>query len=227
MIRHHPDMNMLVEYASGHLDWGVSLGVASHLYYCKECRDAVAKMNDLGGSLLVNIEPEAVADEALDNVMSLIDQQESDPQPKRKETVRLPKGVTLSQLEGLPPVVKRLLPHNKKLKWKRLGAGLHMARLKSGQDKYEVAFHKIEAGKKALEHDHRGIEMTIVMKGCFSDQEGVYNPGDLIVREPGEIHRPRASQDQDCLCFSICLEPVHLTGFLGKIINPLLSVKPS
>jgi len=68
--------------------------------------------------------------------------------------------------------------------------------------------------------------VILVLHGRFSDADGVYVPGDFLVRRPGEIHRPIATEDQECLCFSVVEAPVAVTGVLGWLVNPFLSFRP-
>ena len=95
-----------------------------------------------------------------------------------------------------------------------------------GEKDYEVALHRIDAGGKAPEHDHRGREITVVLTGSFSDEDGVYQPGDFLVREPGDTHRPFAARNEDCICLSVLEAPIKLTG-IKRILNPFLSFTPS
>jgi putative transcriptional regulator len=127
----------------------------------------------------------------------------------------------------VPKVIAKLLPRDGKLKWQRISSSLKTARLQTGQSQYEVAFQRISSGGKVVEHDHRGLEVTMVLCGSFSDEDGVYNQGDFLVRNPGEVHRPTATQNQDCLCISVVEAPVKVTGFFGKLVNPFLSFRPA
>jgi len=43
-----------------------------------------------------------------------------------------------------------------------------------------MALHRIKAGGKAPEHDHKGTEITVVLTGSFSDEDDIYQPGDFI-----------------------------------------------
>ena len=103
---------------------------------------------------------------------------------------------------------------------------LREAKLETGQNKSEVSLYKIRRGGSAAEHNHKGREVTLVLEGAFSDSEGTYNVGDYVVREAGEIHRPIATQDKDCLCLSVLDAPLKLTGMMGALVNPFLSFQP-
>ncbi|WOX05835.1 ChrR family anti-sigma-E factor [Microbulbifer pacificus] len=236
MIKHHPDNNMLLEHASGSLNWAHSLAVSAHLQLCPKCAAQMKLLNRIGGALLESVEPVSTnaptddADQAFARLMGRIDtdadQAEETAGEKVIATVEKPFISRDPVFANLPPVVEKLMHGNPALKWRRLSKGLREARLKTGQTQHEVAFHRIAAGNKVAEHDHRGKEITMVLYGSFSDADGIYSRGDFLVREPGEVHRPTATQDQECLCFSVVEAPVALTGFVGKLVNPFLSIKP-
>lgn len=236
MIQHHPDNNMLLEYASGSLNWAHSLVVSAHLQLCPKCAAQIKLLNRIGGALLETVEPVPASkqdDETgqafarlMDRIDTVSDQPEETPAERVVATVEKPFVSRDPVFSSLPPVVTKLMHGNPVLKWRRLSKGLREARLKTGQSSHEVAFHRIAPGNVVAEHDHRGKEITMVLYGSFSDADGVYSPGDFLVREPGETHRPTATQDQECLCLSVVEAPVALTGLMGKLVNPFLSIRP-
>ena len=226
MIQHHPDDNLLAEYSAGALAWALSLGVATHLHFCSECRNRVTQMNKIGAVLLDSCQAQKIPENALDQVLRRI-QLEGDSVAMAPAAVPTKRIFKDTMLNDLPKLVARLIPDNQPLRWQFVSPALKMARLRTGQNQYEVAFHRINSGGKVPEHDHKGLEVTVVLKGSFSDENGIYTPGDFMVRQKGEVHRPTAAQNQDCLCFSITESPVYLTSLLGKLINPFLRVKPA
>jgi putative transcriptional regulator len=121
--------------------------------------------------------------------------------------------------------VQRLLPSGK-LDWRRLSPSLKVAPISVGEEQYELALHRIDAGGKAPAHDHLGKEITVVLTGSFSDEDGVYQPGDFLVREQGDTHRPFAARNQECICLSVLEAPINLTG-IKRVLNPFLSFTPS
>jgi len=224
----HPSDNLLVEYASGTLDWGLSIMVSAHLSTCAECRHKVRNLNCVGGAMISSSPSSSVDDQSFAKVMERIRAHSTmvkeQLKPQALDTVI--SDTTLSEskaVEGIPPVLQKLLPQNKRLTWKRVSSSLHESQLQTGQNKYKLCFHKIKRGGKVVEHDHRGVEVTLVLKGSFSDEKATYIPGDFLVRQPGEVHRPIATQNKDCLCISLTDAPVKITGLLGKLINPFLS----
>ena len=87
---------------------------------------------------------------------------------------------------------------------------------------YRVALHKIKAGGQVVAHTHRGTEVTVVLKGSFSDQYGHYKEGDFLCRDASHGHAPTASQDMDCICLTALEAPVKLTSWWGRVLNPFL-----
>jgi putative transcriptional regulator len=234
MITHHPDDNLLTEYSSGSLANALGVIVCAHLQTCLHCRKRVEQLNKLGAAILNQSIAEAVQSESFEQLMTRIRSQNSETGVKDKTSGPLEKPQELHStyandplLKQVPKVIAKLLPSDGKLKWKRVSAALKTAGLKTGQSEYEVAFQRISSGGKVVEHDHGGLEVTMVLCGSFSDEDGVYNKGDFLVRNPGEVHRPTATQNQDCLCISVVEAPVKITGLFGKLVNPFLSFKPA
>lgn len=230
MINYHPDDNVLTEYASGSLAMALGLIVCAHLQACPHCRKRVEHLNKLGATILTQSVAEAVQPETFEQLMTRIRTQHTDVAASDK-TIK-PQELHSAYmndplLKRVPKIIAKLLPRDGKLKWERVSKGLKSARLVTGQKQYEVAFQRITSGNKVVEHDHRGLEVTLVLCGSFSDEDGVYSEGDFLVRTPGEVHRPTATQNQDCLCISVVEAPVKVTGLFGKLINPFLSFKPA
>ena len=222
MIKYHPDDNMLAEYSAGLLDWGLALIVKVHLSYSAESRKRVNELNALG-SAFWELETDAsnLPAPSFEKLMTRIRAIDTSTDEQKHQEDRL-----LSEQSDLPNVLQKIVNQQGQLKWKRVSPSLHEATLKTGQDKYEVCLHRINKGGKVAEHDHTGFEATVVLTGSFSDGDGTYTQGDFVVKEPGQVHRPTATQDQDCLCLSIISAPVKLTGPLGKLVNPFLSFQP-
>ena len=230
MITHHPDDNLLTEYSSGSLANAVGVIVCAHLQTCPHCRKRVEQLNKLGAAILNQSVAEAVQPESFDQLMTRIRSENTQnslaEKPSSSQALH-PVYAKDPLLKNVPKVIAKLLPRDGKLKWERVSGALKTARLKIGQSQYEVAFQRISSGGKVVEHDHRGLEVTMVLCGSFSDEDGVYNQGDFLVRNPGEVHRPTATQNQDCLCISVVEAPVKVTGLFGKLVNPFLSFRPA
>ena len=220
MIHRHPELDLLIEYASGSLSAAPSISVTTHLHYCKQCADAVESLSELGGQLMSSTEEVPVSDGLFDKIIVGID-------AGGEEFAATATSVKCSDSisSQLPSYVQRLLPEGH-LDWRRLSPSLKAAPVSVGEENYELALHRIDAGGKAPEHEHKGREITVVLTGSFSDADGIYQPGDFLVREEGSKHRPFAARNEDCICLSVLEAPIKLTG-LKSVFNPFLRFTPS
>lgn len=218
MARLHPDNNYLADYSAGGLTPAQSVSISAHLHFCSQCRDHIDSLTEIGGVLLEQTEPCEVSGDALSSVFSRIDE--------TPELARAPKREVSEELAHLPRLVQQLFP-GPDAKWSFLSPSLQVSRLPIGETRFELALHKIRAGGSAPEHDHRGLEITVVLQGSFSDDEGVYQEGDFIVREPGDVHTPIATQNEQCICLSACEAPIRMVGPFKRMLNPFISFSPA
>ena len=220
LVTKHPTNDMLLDYASGALTPGMCLSVSAHLHFCEECRDRYSELIAVGGDALEMAPPAELAPDALDAVLSRLDDLDHHVIEKQTRHQVLPEDKA-----KLPDFIKDLLPETG-AKWKMLSPALRVSRIPVGEERYELALHKIKAGGKVPAHDHKGLEVTVVLQGSFSDGDGIYREGDFLIRKPGEQHRPTASQNESCICLSVSEAPIRLTGPINKFMNPLFSVSP-
>ena len=211
MTQHHPDINTLTEFATGTLDPAQAIAVKAHLHFCPHCRQQVQQLEQLGGILLEQSEPAALEHLNFDSLMNTIDQLPPERLPAQSN-------------EALPGVVVSLLKR-KPLVWRKFTGGLKEATLNAGPSKHEIALHKIKASGRVPKHDHDGMEITVVLQGSFSDEDGLYQAGDFLIKQPGQVHQPVSACNEDCLCLSVLQGPVRLTGLMGKFINPFIRLQ--
>lgn len=223
-VTHHPDSRFLNDYAAGSLPTAHALCVATHLAYCPQCRAQINQLSSVGGALLEQLAPTAVSGNLLDRVMATIEQR---PTVSVQHKVAAQPLVETDHDGPLPDVIQKLAHCDiTSLTWRRISNTLKLARLATGDKRHEAALYNIRAGGKVPPHRHKGTEITVVLRGSFSDHEGVYRNGDFIVREPGDHHHsPTATQDDDCLCLAVLDEPIRFTGFY-RLLNPFLRVQP-
>ena len=218
MNQHHPDTQWLTEYGAGTLSDSQALCVSTHLSYCSQCASEVAKLNEVGSVVFENQPPSApVSADLFDQVMRQIERRESQLQPSAARQGAQSVG-------NLPPAIHKLIPEGMdNLRWKKLGKRIRIALLDQLDEQREVALHKLLPGGAVANHDHHGQEITVVLCGSFSDQDGVYRAGDFIVRDPGDTHRPTVNDDEECICLSVTDAPVKFTGMLARLLNPLVA----
>ena len=224
MIKHHPSTALLTDYTVGSLSVAPAVSITTHLKYCQQCRDSVSSLKQLGGALLCEAEPAQVSNDLLSQTLDRLDAEEGE--------MALAEGASevhefelSDELKGIPEYLNQFLPRNG-LNWRKLSSSVTVAPISVGETRYELALHKICAGGQTPVHDHSGVEYTVVLKGSFSDEDGMYNEGDFLTREPGDIHRPFATQHEDCICLSVLEAPIKLKG-LGRVLNPFMRFQPS
>ena len=184
----------------------------------------MGSLKQLGGALLCEAEPAQISNDLLSQTLDRLDADESE--------MALAEGASevhefelSDELKGIPEYLNQFLPRNG-LNWRKLSSSVTVAPISVGETRYELALHKICAGGQTPVHDHNGVEYTVVLKGSFSDEDGMYNEGDFLTREPGDIHRPFATQHEDCICLSVLEAPIRLKG-LGRVLNPFMRFQPS
>ncbi len=218
MIIHHPQDELLLDYAAGNLGEGPALVVASHAARCKACADQIALYEAVGGALLETVAPEPVADSLLERTMAMLD---ATVQPS---TVFPPVDAETARLvpEPLHRYIGRGLAH---LAWRRgLIAAIEEVRLPVAAKNVKVSLMKLKAGSLVPKHSHKGNEYTLVLAGGFSDGGSQYGPGDFNSKHGSDTHQPIIDDDGDCLCLVVLDAPLRLSGAVGKLFNPFLRI---
>lgn len=213
----HPEHDLLEQYAAATLPLPIALCVSVHLEFCAQCRGELRALQSLGGLLFEQLEPVPVDAALLQSVLRRLDQPQS-AQPSATAPVQAENAAA-----SVPRPLRALLPGGYAgLRWSTILPGLRVSKLDVGAGDYHVALHRIKPGAKVGMHDHRGLEITQVLTGSFSDEYGVYGDGDFILREPGMQHRPLAAQNEECICLALQAAPVRFTGPFWRLLNPFL-----
>ncbi|MDG1925961.1 MAG: ChrR family anti-sigma-E factor [Pseudomonadales bacterium] len=225
MINNHPNTQLLTDYATGGLSMAPLISITTHLQFCDQCREAVSGLNILGGELLTECDEAELSDDLLAQTLAMLDAPMA-TNTDAEAAAETPKSSLCPDLASqLPKYLHRFL-NSQELEWRSLSSTLSVAAISVGETDYELALHRIDAGGKAPVHDHKGTELTVVLKGSFSDEDGIYREGDFLMREPGDVHRPSATQDQACICLSVLSAPIKLTG-IKQVLNPFMQFNPS
>lgn len=224
MLNYHPDSRFLTDYATGSLPISQAVCVATHLEFCGKCRAHVQQLTHIGSSFFVQLEPQpAPQNDVFARLMQRIDQT---PVPAQAAT-SAPAHTDNDNLT-LPRIIYKLANGSlSRLSWVQLGKALRVAPVCVGGDTRETAIYDIKAGGRMPEHEHRGEEITVLLKGSFSDAEGTYRKGDFVVRNCGEQHQPTATQDTDCICL-VCLEkPIKPKSWWYRLLEPYVQYRLS
>ncbi|NND69893.1 MAG: transcriptional regulator [Halioglobus sp.] len=215
MSKHHPEQDLLTEYAAGALPLAQSACVTIHVERCNQCARQVGQMTELGASLFESLEPAPVGDAQLNAVLARLD-----------EETPLAYDNSRDEQEGAPAILQRLMRGDfSDLSWKNIGSSLRISHLKTGDPHHEFALYHIRAGGRIPNHTHRGHEMTLVLQGGFSDADGSYHEGDFLFRGPDDNHAPTALQSEDCICLAVLDAPLKFTDWRFRWMNPFLKLR--
>jgi len=215
MPEHHPEAELLVDYAAGALGEAESLVVATHLALCPDCRHEVERFEAVGGAMLQEIEPAALSAASRDAVMARLDDVIAAPEvaaarrtpPEALAGLKLPQPLRSYLGEAGP-------------NWRRVIAGLAEHQLLAGP--HRAVLLRIDPSVAMPTHTHRGREHTLVLAGGFTDAAGHYLRGDFRSTDPSITHQPVADPGEPCICLAITTAPLRLTGRLARLLNPFL-----
>lgn len=220
MNRHHPKDTTLAEFAAGTLDEGRSLVVATHLAMCAHCRGFVSALDHMGGEMLAQIEPVAMEASAA-QVLAQLDRQEdlnaSGPADFRR-------GPAPNRRAVWQPEQKTLLGYDLG-PWRWVSPGLHYRAVNMPHE-YDTRIFMLKAkpGLKIPQHKHTGTELTCVLAGAFIHEGGRYGPGDCDDADQDDGHTPVIDEGDECVCLVAMQGQIQLTGFFGRMIQPLLRI---
>jgi len=214
---HHADDATLMAYAAGAVTEGFSLVIAAHLENCSRCRDRVADAEGLGGELLAGLPKENLSDDGLAQVWARI---ASQAEPESADRQR---SLTHSDL---PAVLAPYFPEGLGgIRWRTLAPGIrqHLLRnVESGSG--TVRLLSIAPGTTIPHHTHGGSELTLVLEGCFADEIGRFQPGDLADLDSSVHHQPIADTEKRCVCLIATDQRLRFSNVLSRMLQPLIGI---
>lgn len=211
MIQHHPDDALLLGYASGTADEAVSLIIATHMSYCSLCRSRSRELEAIGGALLEDILPAPLARTARDNVLAKLDNVQPYERPARPAPSR----------DSTPAVLRPYIGGDlARVRWRRIGPSLSYVPLFRRGAVAARLLRGVPGADSGL-HGHRGLELTLVLQGGYTDVTGSYSPGDLQVMEGDARHNPVADPGEDCINLAVTTGRLAFDSLIQKIAAPL------
>lgn len=214
-VHHHVSEDLLWDYHRGALPAGLRLTVATHLELCPHCRADAAVFDAVGGALLDDIEGVAMSDNALDLALARIERPEEPAKPVAK-----PQREFLAGFD-LPDTVNAA--HVKARYWAAPGVWMAPIHVDDAPKGSKTFLMHVKAGMTMPEHTHRGPEVTLVLKGRFSDVYGEYSKGDFALCADEHSHSP-AILDEDCLCLVWQQAAIVPKTWLGKLLQPFARI---
>ncbi len=215
-IQHHLTDALLMSYAAGTLDEGFSLVAATHISMCDECRARLESFEAVGGALVDECEVIELSGHALDATFALIDAMPEAPDAPWVEKT--------SKDSVFPSPLQEYVGGDlDKVKWRSIGSGVMQAVLKT-EGPGKVRLLSIPGGTAMPDHGHRGLELTMVLKGAFEDEDGYFVRGDVEVANEDLHHTPVAVAGEDCICLAATDAPLRFKGLVPRIAQPFIGI---
>lgn len=209
---HVLDDTWYLDYAAGALaSEAEDVLVRSHIELNDDAEARLARLDQIGGSLLEHLPIGEALPFSADDLLDLADATEG-------EVVEfaLPAAPdALSDVDIPPALAAYLARTGVKVKWEFLGPGLRKAVLWRGDADERLWLLKAEPGVSIPHHGHNGSELTLVLKGSFWDGEQEYRRGDVEEAHPDIEHDIRIDPSGICVCLA-------LTCGKLRFDNPLL-----
>lgn len=206
-VRHHLPDDLLLAYTAGSLEEGWSLAVASHLAFCRDCRQRDAALEVIGTAVLEDMPPEPMGADALAACMA------------RAENIIDPPLETLPLELTTPAPLQRYLGCSlDAVKWSPLGGGIRQHMIET-DDETRVRLLYIPAGEDVPQHTHQGLELTLVLAGSFSDGNAEFHAGDIEVADETVDHTPVSGPNSPCICLAVTDAPLVFRRWLPRMIQ--------
>ena len=210
-INHHPDAAMLAAYGAGTLDLGQHVAIATHLASCANCRAWARSLERVGGALLDDAAPAALADGALERALARLDEAVPASPP------------AAAVAPEAPPQLPRFVRRYAFGPWRWVAPRVSMRLIQLPEPSpTRVFLLKSAPGTKLLQHAHTGLEMTCVLSGAFAQADGRFGPGDFDFGDSTIAHQPRVEAGADCVCLVAMQGDLALSGLLGRVLQPFL-----
>lgn len=223
MIKHHPSQALLASFCKGDLPSSLSAAIAIHADMCPVCQSEIAALEEQQASLSFEqahlhdfiVEDSKQAVEVADiDFESMINNITNDEQLLPTKS-RAEKYISIDNEKYNLPRALENMPLGQ---FSHIGK-LSRARFQLDEDQIHTSLLHIKAGGSVPEHTHKGYELTLLLSGHFHDEHGVYEPGDFIMLDSSNTHKP--TSEQGCLCFTVANDSLHFTQGINKLLNPI------
>jgi putative transcriptional regulator len=214
---------LLMNYAAGRLCPHDALIVAAHVALNAAARRRVAEFEALGGQLMCSGKPAEVTRECLSRILDRIGQ--------TPEKIPAPAPCDEKKAADLhiPAVVYTLITSfcaQDDYGWAQISRGVTKIDLKPecarSNARKRLRLMRLAPHEATPAHAHTGRELTLVLEGGFSDDDGHYSRGDIIIiDDPALVHQPTATSE-GCVCLSVTEAPLRFVDPLYRLLNAFL-----
>lgn len=212
-INHHASDELLLAYAAGRLSPAPALVVASHLAMSEKSAGRLLDFERLGGALLDEQPMADVAPGLFDKMLTRL----QEPLPQERVVEPPVHGGVLSEIRLPLPLAARRIG-----KWRMIAPGIRFAPVDMPDDpEFKVMLLRVGSGKALPQHGHTGSELTLVLKGQYRDEAGIYGPGDIEEEDDTSNHQPRVEAGGECICLTAIQGTLRPNSLIARMMLPL------
>jgi putative transcriptional regulator len=209
---HHPSEHLLLDYARGALAGGPAAVVAAHLGACPACRAVVRLGEAVGGELLEDAPPAALAPDALERALAALEA----PAPPPPRAPKPPADWIRAPADVVDAAQRRR---------RQAAPGVWVAMIEGapvgGPRSYLLG---VGPGLAVPHHTHRGRELVCVLKGAFEDRGCVFGPGDFAESDESVEHEPRVTRDGECVCLIAADDLLVPLSLQAKLLHRFIRI---
>ncbi len=211
-ICHHPGPESLMSCSAGSMPEAFAAVMAAHIDVCPQCREELALMENIGVALFKDMSPSPMTREA--PVMAVrraeADGEAAVARSKKSSAGDIP--LPLRSIAG---------DYLDDLAWKRLAPGLLHYQIPLSKSAIgDLRLIKVAPGMALPEHGHGGSELTLVLRGAYSDKTGRYGAGDLADLDDSIEHQPIADAVEGCICLIASDHKIRFKSVLARLVQP-------
>lgn len=216
MIKHHPSDALLAQYCNASLPASISVAVAIHVDMCPCCQSKV-KTIEAQNARAIFSQTDVLVDDEIDltnDAMSLLNAITADDSVDEVYEVK-PQSIVINQKDYKLPRALSRISHSKFMQMGKLSR----SRIALDDGALRSSLLHIDAGGEIPEHTHTGFELTLLLEGEFSDEDGQYVAGDFMWLDGRHQHTPVTQNG--CLCYTVVSSALHFNKGLSKLLNPI------
>jgi putative transcriptional regulator len=215
MLLNHERLDLLIaHYVSGCLPEPAHVLVGSHLAMQPSASRLATSFDDLAGDELHAVPPSPIvsSDERLNAIF------------RSRPVIEAPRLADEGEDGQFPHFLESYAGRSlRDVPWKTKLPGLKQHVIERTSS-IETSLLWARPGRALPHHRHKGLELTLVLHGEFHDHRGAFFEGDVSVADEAVIHRPVAGDNGPCLCFSVLMAPIALSGPAFRIFADILGV---
>lgn len=218
-ITHHPDIASLMCCSAGSQPEACAAVIASHLAYCPACCAEVRRMQKIGAVLFDTLEPAKLSESAPIIAMRACESE--------KDANERWMGAPCKACKGdVPPPLAALIGERlDDVPWRWVSPGVWTYRVPLSQGcGGDLRLFRIAPGRTLPEREDAGCELTIILRGSYTDELGTYRAGDVADLDEGVAHGPVACPEKGCICLTATEKKLRFKSGLPRLLQSVFGL---